>query len=169
MVTRVAETIVTNLALPTGVDRPDIDIVRAGALLHDIAKTECLDGSCRHADRGREICEHHGFPEIGEIVGEHVVLSNFTPESYRSGHFSPREIVYYADKRVKHDMIVGLEDRLAYIIDRYSDGSDFINNRIKANFNACIELENYLFSFLPFAPEALADLVTPASFLLETG
>ncbi|PIE64779.1 MAG: metal-dependent phosphohydrolase [Desulfobacterales bacterium] len=168
MVARVAEAIVTNLLLPEDMVPPHPDLVRAGALLHDIAKTECLDGSCRHAERGQEICEKNGYPEIGVIVGEHVYLSTFAPDEYARGCFSACELVYYADKRVKHDRVVGLEERLAYIIDRYSDGSDHINQRIRENFNVCIELEDYLFSFLPFRPDELADKVKNAPYVPET-
>lgn len=166
VVARVAKTLVDNL-IPFGgnpASPPPLDLVMAGALLHDIAKTECLDGSCLHADRGREICEAHGYQEIGLIVGDHVILSSFHPEKYRRGLFPAREIVYYADKRVKHEDIVSLPERLEYIIERYSDGSDRINRRIKENFNVCRELEEYLFRFLPFSPDELAEHVSNTSF-----
>ena len=166
VVARVARTLVENL-IPERInssDRPPLDLVLAGALLHDIAKTECLDGSCLHADRGREICETHGYPEVGMIVGDHVILSSFHPEEYRRGLFPAREIVYYADKRVKHENIVSLPERLEYIIDRYSDGSEQVNRRIKENFNICRKLEDYLFGFLPFSPDELAKHVCSMSF-----
>lgn len=165
-VARVAEALVSNLALPDDVEikPPPMDLVLAGALLHDIAKTVCLDGSCRHADRGREICEHHGYPEVGSIVGEHVTLSNFNPPRYRRGRFSAREIVYYADKRVNHEEIVPLADRLDYIIGRYSAGSTQVAARIATNFQTCLELEHYLFIFLPFEPDELASVVRPEPF-----
>ena len=166
MVARVAETIVRNLSVPADRDvpAPELPLVLAGALLHDIAKTKCLDGSCRHAEEGEQICVDHGFPDVGSIVGEHVILKAFTPENYQRGCFGAREIVYYSDKRVKHTSIVSLEQRLEYIVDRYGDGSSSIEKRIRENFQHCLRLEKYLFSFLPFAPENLADLVSPQPF-----
>ena len=166
IVARVAHTLVDNLMMDgtNEVEPPPLDLVLAGALLHDIAKTECLDGSCLHADRGREICEAHGYQEIGLIVGDHVILSSFHPEKYRRGLFPAREIVYYSDKRVKHEDIVSLPERLEYIIERYSDGSDRINRRIKENFNTCRELEEYLFRFLPFSPDELTEHVCNTFF-----
>ena len=166
MVARVAETIVSSLSVPADKDisPPDPSLVLAGALLHDIAKTKCLDGSCRHAEEGEQICVDHGFPDVGIIVGEHVILKSFEHESYRRGSFGAREIVYYSDKRVNHTTIVSLEQRLEYIVDRYGDGSSYIDQRIRENFQHCLHLERYLFSFLPFAPENLADLVTPHPF-----
>ncbi len=166
LVARVAETLVHHLDVPASEPHDEavtIKLVRAGALLHDIAKTRCLDGSCRHAEEGQLICEEHGYPEIGRIVGEHVILSSFTPERYRNGIFPAREIVYYADKRVRHDRIVSLQDRLDYIIERYSDHNPLIEQRIKDNFLTCLELEEYLFSFLPFPADRLADHVPVGS------
>lgn len=169
VVARVAETIVRHLTLPKDdtVKAPDMNLVLASALLHDIAKTPCLNGKCRHAEKGREICELHGYPEIGFIVGEHVILSTFTPDEYRHGNFPAREIVYYSDKRVKHESIVPLTERLNYIIERYSDGSSYIAQRIEENFQACLKLEKYIFTFLPFEPEDLSDYVDSKPFRAE--
>jgi uncharacterized protein len=166
IVARVAETIVNGLQLPEEgtVAPPDLDLVLAGALLHDIAKTKCLDGSCQHAEEGMLICVEHDYAEVGTIVREHVILSSFNLDDYRRGLFPAREIVYYADKRVRHNEIVPLSHRLDYIIDKYSRGSDYIKQRIRDNFDRCVELENYLFSFLPFDPADVADRVDPAPF-----
>ena len=166
IVTRVAETLVKNLSHGRidAASRPPLDLVRAGALLHDIAKTKCLDGSCLHAEEGQRICDAQGYREVGVIVAEHVILSSFTPAEYRQGRFPAREIVYYADKRVKHDTIVTLPERLEYIIERYSRGSGKVEQRIRENFERCLELEGYLFSFLPFAPDKLADNVKLVPF-----
>ena len=88
---------------PTHSELPDRQQVVVGALLHDIAKTICLETGCRHAETGQQMLEELGFPELGEIVAEHVVLKEFRKEHYKRGSFHPKEIVYYADKRVRHD------------------------------------------------------------------
>ncbi len=164
VVARVAETIVRSLELSRagGIESPDIAMVRAGALLHDIAKTKCLDSSCRHAEEGQLICEEQGYKDVGVIVREHVFLSSFTPERYRRGYFPAREIVYYSDKRVRHEEIVSLDQRLDYIIERYCNGSDFAEQRIRDNFESCKEFEGYLFSFVDFRPEDLVRNMIPA-------
>jgi uncharacterized protein len=166
VVTRIAETITESLDLSStnGSAPPDINLVRAGALLHDIAKTKCLDGSCRHAEEGQSICEEHGYADVGVIVREHVFLSSYTPEKYKRGYFPAREIVYYSDKRVRHEEIVPLSQRLEYIIERYGDGSDVVEQRIRDNFELCLELEDYLFSFLDFNPDDLAKNVLPIQY-----
>lgn len=129
----------------------------ASALLHDIAKTLCIKTGCHHADIGREICIDLGFPEIGEIVAEHVVLKNFSSELYRQGVFGAKELVFYADKRVRHDEVVSLTDRLDYILERYGDGNPAKEHHIRLNFNRTLELERYLFSYLDFTPEQVSD------------
>ena len=166
IVARVAETIVKELEIPkeNGCRPPDLDTVLAGALLHDIAKTKCLDGSCQHAQEGMLICTAHDYPDIGRIVAQHVIMNSFDRDAYRRGHFPAREIVYYADKRVRHNEIVPLSQRLDYIIDKYSQGSDRIRERIRENFALCVEFEGYLFSFLPFSPGELPQRINPAPF-----
>lgn len=148
----------------TGAPLPAEELVVTGALLHDIAKTQCLQGNCRHAQVGRDICRDLGFPEIGEIVSEHVILSDFSPERYRQGIFDAKELVYYADKRVRHDQIVPLDNRLIYILDRYGDNDPRKETLIIANFRHCQELEGHLFSFLDFPPEVLPQYITEDSF-----
>ncbi len=143
---------------------PPEDLVLAGALLHDIAKSQCLYGTCKHALVGQEICLDLGFPEIAEIVREHVVLSDYATERYRQGIFNAKELVYYADKRVRHDMIVSLDSRLEYILGRYGDSDPQKEAMIIANFNLCREFERLLFTFLDFPPSKLADMATMFTF-----
>ncbi len=164
VVARVAEHLVDNLHLsPTSSHGQDDSLnkmtVIAGALLHDIAKTQCLNEHCDHARLGAEICLELGFPEIGRIVEEHVILKRHDPAHYAQGIFSAREIVYYADKRVRHDEIVSLTERLDYIISRYGRKNTRIESLIRNNFNKCVSLEKHLFSFLDFPPDELPERV----------
>ncbi len=140
--------------------RIDGDLAVAGALLHDIAKTQCLESRCHHAQVGVEICLAHGFPEVADIVGEHVVLSDFAP-----AQLSAKEVVYYADKRVKHDEIVSLADRLEYILERYGQGDPKHRQMIHENFGKCCEIEERIFSFLKFQPSQVPVLVRAAGEL----
>ncbi|BHH82550.1 HDIG domain-containing metalloprotein [Desulforhopalus sp. 52FAK] len=157
MVARVAKTLATQLYLSPTALSPDTAEVIAGALMHDIAKTRCLKNNSHHAQDGQSICIELGFPEIGDIVLEHVVLRDFNEQQYRQGAFGAKELVYYADKRVRHDQVVTLNDRLAYIIERYGNADPVKEQRIKENFAATFKFEQLLFSFVSFEPEALAD------------
>ena len=142
---------------------PDRTLITAGALLHDIAKTPCLKNSCDHALEGSIICLQLGYPDIAAIVEEHVVLKNHDPERRSQGLFTAREIIYYADKRVRHEEIVSLEERLEYILEHYGNGDPEMHRKIRINFDKCIELERYLFAFLPFSSDQLAGKVAQTS------
>ena len=160
VVARVADMLVDGLEGHTGkYELPDRRLCISGALLHDIAKTPCLNGGCDHARAGAEICIKHGYPEIAEIVEQHVILKDYDPTRYCRGEFSALEIVYYADKRVRHDEIVSLDERLEYIVDRYSRNNPELQESIRINFERCVRLEGCLFKFLDFAPEDVAEHV----------
>lgn len=137
----------------------DRDLVVPGALLHDIAKTPCLRTGCDHARAGAEICHRLGYPGIAGIVEEHVLLRDHDEVRRGQGIFTAREIIYYADKRVRHEEIVSLEERLVYILEHYGGGDPEMERRIRENFASCVQLEYSLFRFLPFPPEELAPLV----------
>ncbi|MBW1637442.1 MAG: HD domain-containing protein [Deltaproteobacteria bacterium] len=163
---RVAELIIDGLkkAEKTTSSLPARDFVIAGALLHDIAKTECIKTGCLHADRGDEICRDLGYPEIGEIVREHVILKEFTAKLYQQGLFGAKELVYYADKRVRHDEIVSLDSRLDYIIERYGNSDPKREHYIRLNFQQAQELEVYLFNFLDFSADQVPLLISQDPF-----
>lgn len=165
LVGRVAEALVDGLAR-TGkaVTLADKDLVIAGALLHDIAKTLCIKTGCHHAKVGQQICNDLGYPNIGKLVVEHVVLNTFTPDLYRAGIFGAKEIIYYADKRVLHDQIVPLPTRLAYIIERYAKGDPLKEKHIRKNFTLTTEFEKYLFSYLDFSSERLEEQLKSVTF-----
>lgn len=160
MVARVAKTLTRGLSQHPNATAPDLQEVLAGALLHDIAKTRCLQNNSHHARDGQSICEELGYPEIGEIVLEHVVLREFNDSLYKVGHFGAKEIVYYSDKRVRHDQVVTLDDRLAYILERYGDGDPIKESRIRENFSATIKFEQYLFSYLLFPSDQLLNYLS---------
>lgn len=161
IVARVAWQIVEelNASERSTVPVPDQELVIPGALLHDIAKTPCLKNDCDHAQEGAVICNRLGYPEIARIVGEHVILNDHDVTRYNQGVFDAREVIYYADKRVRHEEIVSLEDRLEYILEIYGMDDQVLHGLIKENFNKCIQLEKSLFSFLPFSPDLLAEKV----------
>jgi len=156
VVAKVADALLTGLADESGpAPLADEKLVIAGALLHDIAKTPCLDNGCDHAAQGAEICLRHGYPEIARIVKEHVILAEHDPDRYKNGLFTAGEIVYYADKRVRHAEVVSLEERLQYIISHYGNNDPQRHALIRENFERCREMEQALFSILPFSVDKL--------------
>lgn len=160
LVARIAEVLSLQLNKKVAKDHaPDHALCINGALLHDIAKTPCLKEGCDHAAKGAEICQRHGYPEIAHIVAGHIILQDFSPKRYQQGHFLAQEIVYYADKRVRHDAIVNLAERLEYIIENYGKNDEHIQGRIRDNFKQCEQLEGYLFDILDCTPDQLYSTV----------
>jgi uncharacterized protein len=152
MVARVARIIARALkrgGMPVSVSKTTV-----GALLHDIGKTASLTTGGDHAEMGRLICIQNQFADVADIVGEHVKMRHYSPEA----GLSEKEIVYYSDKRVNHDRIVSLDERLAYILDRYGGSHELIYQGIRDNFELCRRVEARLFSFLNFAPDSLPQL-----------
>jgi len=118
-VKKVALAIVDNLTDRKNINR---DLVLASALLHDIAKTRTIEtGEMRHDIIGAEMMREMGYPEIADIIECHVVLSNFSTDT----PVEEREIVFYADKRVMHDRIVTIDERINDISMRYGK---YVNN-----------------------------------------
>jgi putative nucleotidyltransferase with HDIG domain len=132
-----------------------LDRVAAGALMHDIGKPLCLRSGGDHARKGEEICLRHHLDEIADIVAEHVRLKRYDSDSA----IGEKEIIYYSDKRVNHDKVVSLEDRLDYILKRYGKNQEHLGRRIKDNFRICRILEKEIFSHLRFGPQDLEQLI----------
>jgi len=127
----------------------------AGALLHDIGKTQCLETHLDHAEVGREICLTHRFDELAPIVGEHVILRN----GMQASALTEKEIVYYADKRVNHERIVSLDERLVYILERYGNNDERRHRAIERNFAVCRSVEDRIFAMLSVRPGEIAEMV----------
>ena len=135
-VMHVSLAITDNLKRGVSVNR---DMVVAAALLHDITKTRSLVTKERHDASGGELLRELGFPSIAEIVEQHVIIQNINLE----GRLEEREIVYYADKRVLHDTIVAIDERVHDLIQRYG-----CENRILQNKNQVLTVERKIASFM---------------------
>ena len=129
--------------------------VLSAALLHDITKTRSFSTGETHSDTGGILLRDLGYPEIGDIIRQHVILDTNTNDTV-----SEQEIVNYSDKRVLHDQIVSLERRLEYIKVRYGAKPEY-GNRLKLMWKSALDLEKNLFEQLPFKPSQLPDLVMP--------
>jgi putative nucleotidyltransferase with HDIG domain len=100
-------------ALASAGEPIDLELLEAAALLHDITKTRSLETREDHAETGEALLVELGCPRTGKVVGEHIVPVD------RGDRLTEAEIVAYADKRVVHDRIVGLDERFEYLKDTY--------------------------------------------------
>jgi uncharacterized protein len=130
------------------------ELILAAALLHDITKTRSFQTGEDHAETGAQYLADLGYPEVGRIVGRHVRLDSYLA----SRSPTAEEIVNYADKRVLHDRIVPLSERMGYILEKY--GRDPERKRaLLLLWEKTEALEARLFAGLPFAPDDISRLL----------
>ncbi len=96
-------------------ERLDQAAVEAGSLLHDIAKMEGVQSGENHALAGARLLRDLGFPEVAEIVRQHVVLDG----EKCSDPITEAMLVHYADKRIRHTSVVSLAERFQDLKERY--------------------------------------------------
>ena len=123
-------------------------LVEVGALLHDLGKTQCLGTLENHAELGAGILEELGYPQVAQVVREHVHLDGniLDPRPLREA-----ELVNYADKRVLHEVVVTLEVRFADLKVRYGRTPEALA-RIQATEVRSRALEDRLFAPLRLTP-----------------
>ena len=153
-VCRVAMCIVDHLK--KGAKYPNRNLVRAAALLHDITKTRSFKTGENHASTGGRLLEDLGYPEVGDVIRQHVRLDTYS----NSNHVIEAEIVNYADKRVVHNQVVSLVSRLEYVWGRYGKTSKD-QERLMWLQEKTKSLECKLFQHLPFTPEDLPRHLSP--------
>ncbi|MEW6218560.1 MAG: HD domain-containing protein [Thermodesulfobacteriota bacterium] len=130
-----------------------VDLVEAGGLLHDIAKMIAMEDGGNHAVRGEDLLAKLGYPEVGRLVGQHILLTDWQPGE------DPNEaaLVFYADKRVRHEEVVSLADRFVDLMARYGRTPE-IRQRLDRMNQHTFALEETIFSRLSYPPERLNDL-----------
>jgi uncharacterized protein len=133
--------------------RIDLRLVEAGALLHDIAKTVCLQTKEDHTQAGCCLLKEIGYDRIGEIVAQHVwLVKEGDPFSV-----SEEEIVNYADKRVRHDQIVSLDERFVDLRKRYGKDQRSVSY-LERMEKSILGVEQKIFLILKIDPNDLQHL-----------
>ncbi|MEF2230096.1 MAG: NTP transferase domain-containing protein [Pseudodesulfovibrio sp.] len=100
-VARVAETLAERLNRRPGARPLDLAMIRGAALTHDIGK-----GGRRHEIVGAQRLEAHGFPFAAEVALDHFDMALAPGEP-----INEKAVVFLADKLVKGETFVPLEDR----------------------------------------------------------
>jgi len=132
----------------------DMDLVRASCLLHDVGKYPCiLDGTKYHDVRGEQILEQEGFPIVARIVVQHVILRSSLDDPIAEEH-----VLFYADKRVAHDVVVSLEERFEYLESTYGKTPQAIEGLRKMKEDTR-KIEEKIFLQLDFEPDELPKIL----------
>jgi putative nucleotidyltransferase with HDIG domain len=156
LVCRVALVLTDGLiAAGVGIDRR---LVRAAALLHDITKPRSFKTGENHAQTGGAYLAELGFPEVGEVVRQHVILDRY----FAKNEPEAAEVVNYADKRVLHDRVVPLDDRMTYILNRYAQTRE-LRKQFTILWDQTRVLEKRLFSYLSFHPDIIPPTLIEAA------
>ena len=142
--------------------QPNLRLVIAAALLHDITKTRSFKTGENHANTGATLMESLGYQEVGDIVRQHVRLDTYSG----SDSITEVEIVNYADKRVLHDQVVSLKERKEYIFEKYGKTPEN-RKRLDGLWRETENLESRIFQHLPFDSEQLPDYLTTPPALAE--
>jgi len=131
----------------------DLNLLTFSALLHDVKKYSSLKTGENHALAGYRLMESLGFKRAGEIIYAHIFLKAPKPGS----PISEEEVVFYADKRVKHDEIVSLKERFRDLRARYGRTLKALI-RMALLEEMTLLLEKRLFKGLSIRPEDLLKL-----------
>jgi len=140
----------------------DLRLVEAASLLHDIAKTICITTKEDHTQAGYHLLKEIGYERVGEVVAQHVWLK----KEGDSSSVSEEEVVNYADKRVRHDQIVTLEERFLDLKNRYGKDQrsiDYLNRLEKIIYG----IEHKIFFILKIHPNDIQHLSQSSSSPLE--
>lgn len=127
----------------------DLTLVEAGGLLHDIAKAQSLSSGKRHEKLGAKLLHDWGYVRLASIVQDHVSLDLIR----LNGPITESLMVNYADKRVKHDQVVTLEERFFDLIDRYARTPEH-QIHLQQRLRQYSVLERRIFDHLTIRPDA---------------
>lgn len=130
----------------------NVRLVVSSALLHDIMKWQSISRGGDHAVMGYELLAGLGYPEVADLVRQHVYLDD--PKAASIGE---AQILNYADKRVLHSRVVSLDERMDDLLVRYGKTRE-IRARIRQGFKVAREIENRISTLAGCEPGRLIRL-----------
>jgi uncharacterized protein len=93
----------------------DLCLLGSAALLHDIARVHE-----NHAVIGAEIVEDLGFAGIADLIRCHMTYSTDPSQN----DITEKDILCLADRMVKENVYVGIEERMEYILAKFHDNPE---------------------------------------------
>jgi uncharacterized protein len=141
----------------------NIDIVDKACLLHDVKKFHEIKGIIKdmHENEGKILIEKEGYPEIADLISKHKTES-LTSKKLKKWE---EKVVFYSDKRVMHDKIVSIDERMEDGWNRYKDNTHYSGDK-KVVSKLMHELEKQIFKKLSMKPEDINEK-SIKSFLIE--
>lgn len=135
----------------------NIPLVIAAARLHDLVRLKdqwqylptSISVPQSHAEINYQILRSE-FPEVADVVRDHSLMTIFEPNRLNTWE---QKIVFYADKRVNHNSIVTLEERIQLGKERWGVTPNL--DQTTKVLNALQALEHELFNAITLQPEDL--------------
>lgn len=101
----------------------DIDEIRGAALVHDLVRVQP-----HHDIRGAEILEKKGYPDEAGLVRRHMKYYPFND----ADHVDEQDVLCLADRVVKENHYVGLDERMDYLIHKSGITPDKVEKILKS-------------------------------------
>lgn len=140
----------------------NVQLVEVAALLHDVVRLPeqwvylppTIVTPLPHAEVNYLLlCE--AWPEVAAIIRSHSLMTILEPNGLPTVE---AKLVYYADKRVNHDGIVTVSERLQFGQERWKVTAA---NDMSANLLVHLQqLEAELFNHVPFSPHELQNYLS---------
>jgi putative nucleotidyltransferase with HDIG domain len=128
--------------LQAGGTRINLPLLLAGSLLHDLAKAYTIEFGGNHAHLGAAWTQREtGNPRVAQMVFHHVHWP--WPLDLDNESMLPSLLVLYADKRIRHDALVSIEERFQDLLQRYGH-TERTRMFIKASMEQGLEVEQAL-------------------------
>jgi len=116
----------------------DLGLIQGAGLIHDIARVED-----KHWEIGAEIASELGYVQEAEIIKIHMFYNGDPSQE----EINETDIICLADRMVKEDQYVGLNNRMQYILDKFKDNPDAIERireRIEDNKAMILRIEKII-------------------------
>jgi len=134
----VAEYLVVHAVKRQLIDPDAIALTRASALLHDIAKSYTIQYGGSHAQIGASwSIAHNKHYGIAQAILNHIEW----PWAFPLNIAHPALFVLYADKRVRHNTIVSMNERYEDLLSRYGRNAAAIAS-LHVGWKKSLELES---------------------------
>lgn len=125
----------------------NLKLLEQAALLHDLVKISHKEN---HETAAYQILTGIGEPILAEIVKKHAYLSLAAKKEDKPTTWEEK-LIYYADKRVLHDKVVSIKERIEDGRTRYFKGK--ITKEDKNVEKTLFELEAEICTYAKIKPE----------------
>jgi len=105
-------------------------LAHRGGLLHDVAKPAAKRMGQAHDELAATLLRAHHFPELADIATRHTVWAVATEA--RQPVTWEQKLVYYADRLLEEDRLVGVKARMAGMIERHPEQAEVLRSCLPA-------------------------------------